>query len=207
MCHVVPKWVIGLPFLVARHSVPIVANRKTKPKPDNSEPTQPPPFLAPQPEFVQRPLAKPPEGYLFGPDTPLMWRKPQLQQLCCEKVLQGSKVVDALLTHGISKQQWNDWRVYARKNIEPYATFVLALREAESFAKEKVLHAFMLQALTGDYRAQVAWLEKRYPKEYGSRAEHKVKAEVTAPCGVLVIEQPGLNDDVSFDEPTNEPTN
>ena len=64
--------------------------------------------------------------------------------------------------------------------VEPYRTFALAYRAAEANAQRPYIAAIQAAA-TVDYRAAVAWLQLRYPEQWGQRATKNTQAGALKP--------------------------
>lgn len=65
--------------------------------------------------------------------------------------------------------------------VEPYRTFALAYRAAEANAQRPYIAAIQAAA-TIDYRAAVAWLQLRYPEQWGARATKNTQAGSLKPA-------------------------
>lgn len=65
--------------------------------------------------------------------------------------------------------------------VEPYRTFALAYRAAEQNSQRPYIAAIQAAA-TIDYRAAVAWLQMRFPEQWGPKATKNTQAGSLRPA-------------------------
>lgn len=65
--------------------------------------------------------------------------------------------------------------------VEPYRTFALAYRAAEQNSQRPYIAAIQAAA-TVDYRAAVAWLQMRFPEQWGPKATKNTQAGSLKPA-------------------------
>ncbi|NIR31718.1 MAG: hypothetical protein GWN84_20875 [Gammaproteobacteria bacterium] len=104
----------------------------------------------------------------------------------------GNYFVDACAVAGYRPQIARQWLLRGGREIErrdagkvaqsaeePYVRFLLAVEKAEAHSK-----ATAVRQLTGagreDWRAALAYLERKFPREWGQRINHHVDEELNA---------------------------
>jgi hypothetical protein len=78
-------------------------------------------------------------------------------------------VLDTWLTMGLSSSA-----------VDPYRSFAREYRAAEQLSQLPYLQSIQAAATT-DYRAAIAWLEMRFPDQWGAKATKNTSAGVLAP--------------------------
>jgi hypothetical protein len=65
-------------------------------------------------------------------------------------------------------------------SVEPYRTFAVLYRAAEQAAQLPFVQSIQ-QAATVDYKAAIAWLQLRYPEQWGAKATKNTQAGALKP--------------------------
>jgi hypothetical protein len=119
----------------------------------------PPPRPAPGPRLTEE-LA---EKLLKGAQTGLF------RHAVAESIGLNPEVLDTWLAMGLSSEA-----------VQPFRGFALRYRAAEQAAQLPYIEAIQAAA-TMDYRAAVAWLQLRYPEQWGQKATKNTQAGVLTP--------------------------
>jgi len=98
---------------------------------------------------------------------PTLYTK-KLGRALCAQVEGGVTLRVAARTHGISRTTLYNWLAHGAKGREPYATFRARLERSQA-ACEVGLTLSMFEASKDDWRAAAWFLEKRFPKRWGSK--------------------------------------
>lgn len=106
---------------------------------------------------------------------------PQLTEALAEKLLVGAQtglfrgaVAESVGLDPETLDLWLEMGLSAEA-VQPYRGFALRYRAAEAAAQVPYIQAIQ-SAATLDYRAAVAWLQLRYPEQWGAKATKNTQA-------------------------------
>lgn len=122
---------------------------------DLTAPPAPPPGPRLTPELVARLITGAQTGLFRG--------------AVAESVGLNPDVLDTWLTMGLSSSA-----------VEPYRTFARAYRAAEAQAQMPYIAAIQAAA-TADWKAAAAWLQMRYPEQWGQKATKNTQSGALLP--------------------------
>lgn len=126
----------------------------------------------------------PPAGALAAPASAP--RGPRLTEELAEKLLTGAQtglfrgaVAESVGLDPETLDLWLEMGLSAEA-VQPYRGFALRYRAAEAAAQLPYVQSIQAAA-TIDYKAAIAWLQLRYPEQWGPRATKNTQAGVLKP--------------------------
>ena len=93
---------------------------------------------------------------------------PVLQKKIIKYIAEGNYIETACNAAGVSKQTFYSWLRRGKKGEEPFLYFLYDLSKER--AKVEARNVMIIQeAAKKDWKAAMAWLEKKYPKRWAKR--------------------------------------
>lgn len=97
---------------------------------------------------------------------------PAVQEQIVEMMRDGCYLTVAARAMGIGKRTVYEWREKGRKGIEPYASFELAVGQAESCAEAESIKR--VRAGDKGWQGNAWYLERRYPDRWALDRKRKI---------------------------------
>jgi transposase len=99
---------------------------------------------------------------------------PEIQEIMLESVSMGLPIRFACDRAGISHTAHYEWLQKAEEGLQPYADYAYAMKKAKADAVLVRLSRIDAAAEAGAWQADMTYLERVYPEEFGRREAHSV---------------------------------
>lgn len=115
----------------------------------------------------------------------------------------GSSLTAAAQRARIDPETLRRWRNYGKEGQEPFAGFVVSLREAEAEFEARAVAGISAAIDAGDWKASLAWLERRRPEWRSPEAKLKAKQALQVNVGIQIspAQQSAIAAELAQDEP------
>lgn len=97
--------------------------------------------------------------------------------IICEGLRKGNYITTCCRACGISVPTYYIWKKKGEEGIEPYATFLENVEEAE--AEGEMIHVEIIHdtALSGNWLSSAWLLERKYPQRFGKREQMALQTD------------------------------
>jgi len=95
---------------------------------------------------------------------------PAVQQKVCDAIRMGNFLTVAARAAGISMDTLQRWRHLGEEGRQPFASFIVALQEAETDCETRLVQ-IMYEAAPTDYRAARDMLQRRFKERWAPNFE------------------------------------
>jgi hypothetical protein len=116
---------------------------------------------------------------------------PEIQRVIIEALAVGSYLTVACEAAGISRQAFDHWRKRCEDgdpNAQGFADFFAAVKKASGLAELSALQRISLGTM--NWQSAAWYLERRFPKRWGRKAEAKQRTQIEAPAIPRAIDAP-----------------
>ena len=95
----------------------------------------------------------------------------------CEGLRKGNYVSTCCRAVGINKSTYYNWKKKGEKGIEPYATFLKKVDEAEAEGEMAMMEIIHDNAVSGNWLSSAWVLERKYPNRFGKRERMELQTD------------------------------
>lgn len=98
-------------------------------------------------------------------------------EFICENLRRGNYITTCCRAVGIHPSTFNEWKKKGEKGIEPYATFLERVTQAEAEGELKAMKVIDEVADSGNWLASAWKLERKYPQRFGKRERMEIGSD------------------------------
>ena len=98
-------------------------------------------------------------------------------EVICEGLRKGNYVTTCCRAVGIDKKTFYNWKNKGKKGIEPYATFLKRVDEAEAEGEMLMMEVIHDNAVSGNWLSSAWVLERKYPNRFGKRERMELQTD------------------------------